>query len=141
MAEQGAALQTYNNELVKCLEELCERRTFLQKDIDKDEQEKLALELQLKSIQEKLSSVNTRLGDKLATKAEYDKTISESEQAYMKILESSQVLLNVVKRDAASLQQKSSSAEKTLPLGGGRCDGRVGNRRGTQISSLNANFD
>ena len=71
MAEQGAALQTYNNELVKCLEELCERRTLLQKDIDKDEQEKLVLESQLKGIQEKLSRVNTRLSDKLTTKTEY----------------------------------------------------------------------
>jgi hypothetical protein len=30
MAKQGAALQTYNNELVKSLEELCQRRHALQ---------------------------------------------------------------------------------------------------------------
>ena len=33
MAEQGAALQSYNNELVKCLDELCEKRNILQKEI------------------------------------------------------------------------------------------------------------
>ena len=33
MAKQGAALQTYNNELVKSLEELCQRRHALQVDI------------------------------------------------------------------------------------------------------------
>ena len=32
-AKQGAALQSYNNELVKGLEELCERRSKLQADI------------------------------------------------------------------------------------------------------------
>ena len=32
-AKQGAALQSYNNELVKGLEELCERRYMLQADI------------------------------------------------------------------------------------------------------------
>ena len=111
MAEQGAALQTYNNELVKCLDELCEKRSILQKEIDKEEQEKFALETQHKNIQDKLTRTNTKLNDKYATKKEYDKLISESEQAYMKILESSQVLLNVVKRDAASLNHQSSSSE------------------------------
>ena len=113
MAEQGAALQSYNNELVKCLDELCEKRNILQKEIDKDEQDKFALETQLKTIQEKLNRVNNSLEDKYSTKNEYDKLISESEQAYMKILESSQVLLNVVRRDADSLSKKSSTSEKT----------------------------
>ena len=36
MAQQGAALQNYNNELVKVLDELCERRQRLQKDIEED---------------------------------------------------------------------------------------------------------
>ena len=112
MAEQGAALQTYNNEFVKCVEELCEKRSLLQKDIDKEEQQKFALETQLKTVQDKLARINTSLNDKLATKTEYDKVISESEQAYMKIVESSQVLLNVVKRDAASLDHKNSCSEK-----------------------------
>ena len=112
MAEQGAALQSYNNELVQCLDELCEKRNILQKDIDKEEQQKFSLETQLKTIQDKLNRTNMSLDDKYATKAEYDKLITESEQAYMKILESSQVLLNVVKRDAATLNHKSSSSEK-----------------------------
>ena len=113
MAEQGAALQSYNNELVKCLDELCEKRTLLQKEIDKEEQDKFVLETQLKTIQDKLNRTNASLEDKYSTKNEYDKLISESEQAYMKILESSQVLLNVVRRDADSLNKKSSSSEKT----------------------------
>ena len=54
MAEQGAALQSYNNELVKCLDELCEKRTILQKEIDKEEQDKFVLETQMKSIQDSM---------------------------------------------------------------------------------------
>ena len=80
MAEQGAALQSYNNELVKCLDELCEKRNILQKEIDKDEQDKFALETQLKTIQEKLSRVNNSLEDKYSTKNEYDKLNNLSEQ-------------------------------------------------------------
>ena len=36
---------------------------------------------------------------------EYDRTIQETEQAYMKILESSQTLLRVLRREAVGLQQ------------------------------------
>ena len=135
MAEQGAALQTYNNELVKCLDELCEKRSILQKEIDKEEQEKFALETQHKNIQDKLTRTNTKLNDKYATKKEYDKLISESEQAYVKILESSQVLLNVVKRDAASLNHKSSTSEKTSGN-----TSTTGDRRVTMPGS-NSNFN
>ena len=67
MAEQGAALQSYNNELVKCLDELCEKRTLLQKEIDKEEQDKFVLETQLKTIQDKLNRTNASLEDKYST--------------------------------------------------------------------------
>ena len=130
MAEQGAALQSYNNDLVKCLDELCEKRSLLQKDIDKEEQQKFSLETQLKTIQDKLSRTNTSLDDKYATKAEYDKLISESEQAYMKILESSQMLLNVVQRDAATLNHKSSSSQK-------HSGANKGNGNNANISKIN----
>jgi Sjoegren syndrome nuclear autoantigen 1 len=112
MAQQGATLQNYNNELVKCLEELCERRQRLEKEIEKDQREKQLLDSQLVQLQAKISAVDASLAKKLDTKAEYDKTIRESESAYMKILESSQVLLNVVKRDSMSLQKSEHTVSK-----------------------------
>ena len=36
MAQQGAALQNYNNELVKCLEDLCQHRQRLKKEIGQE---------------------------------------------------------------------------------------------------------
>ena len=137
MAEQGAALQSYNNELVKCLDELCEKRTLLQKEIDKEEQDKFALETQLKTIQDKLNRTNASLEDKYSTKNEYDKLISESEQAYMKILESSQVLLNVVRRDADSLNKKSSSSEKMS----GKCNSHRKVTSDIEIALMNTNIN
>jgi Sjoegren syndrome nuclear autoantigen 1 len=104
-AQQGAALQTYNNELVQCLEELCERRDCLQKDIDKEKAEKESIESQMRNLQQKLDRVNASLSTKMKTRAKYDKIIQDSEQAYLRILESSQVLLNVVKQDSKALQQ------------------------------------
>ena len=37
MAQQGAALQTYNNELVKSIEELLQRRASLNKAIEAED--------------------------------------------------------------------------------------------------------
>ena len=44
MTQQGAALQTYNNELVKSLEELKTRRAALQHQIKAESLEKRKLE-------------------------------------------------------------------------------------------------
>ena len=63
----------------------------------------------LRPLQERLDVVNASLREKESTKAEFDKTIGDTEKAYMKILESSQVLLNVVKKESAALN---SAAEK-----------------------------
>lgn len=110
MAKQGAALQTYNNELVKCLEQLCERRKGLQGEIDAEEQTKSVLEAEMRKITSKLDKVNESLAAKLEKRDRYDKTITESEQAYLKILESSQVLLNVVQKDTKKLNLNDDSA-------------------------------
>lgn len=103
MAQQGAALQTYNNELVRCLEELCARRQSLQADIDTEQQEKTQLETERARIEERLQVVDATLSTKLASRAEYDRIIAESEQAYLKILESSQLLVNLVKTKSQDL--------------------------------------
>lgn len=44
------------------------------------------------------------------TKNEYDKVISETESAYLKILESSQTLLTVLKREAVNISKKKQGA-------------------------------
>jgi hypothetical protein len=43
-----------------------------------------------------------------AARNEFDATIQETEAAYMKILESSQTLLNVLKREAVNLTKKNT---------------------------------
>ena len=105
MAQQGAALQNYNNELVKCLENLCQRRQRLQKEID---QETIQFEQVVQEVAKqtaKMNALQTSLNKKIETKGEYDRTISEGEANYMKILETSQALLSMVKKDSNHLQQ------------------------------------
>ena len=106
MAGQGAVLQTYNTELVGCLEELCERRQGIQAEIDTEQDEKMQLEAERARIEERLHEVDAGLSTKLASRAEYDRIIAESEQAYLKILESSQLLVHLVKTKSQDLQDE-----------------------------------
>ncbi|XP_064649670.1 microtubule nucleation factor SSNA1-like [Lineus longissimus] len=104
MSQQGAALQTYNNELVKCIEDLCGKRDELNKSILSEEEEKAKIQNDIRILTERLSKVNESLSKKLASRNEFDKTIAETEAAYMKILESSQTLLHVLKRETTNLK-------------------------------------
>ncbi|XP_026110425.1 Sjoegren syndrome nuclear autoantigen 1-like [Carassius auratus] len=103
MTQQGAALQTYNNELVKCIEELCSKREELNRLIQQEEAEKTRLQHDIRLLTDKLSHVNESLAHRLAARADFDRTIAETEAAYMKILESSQTLLSVLKKETGNL--------------------------------------
>ena len=80
MAQQGAALQTYNNELVKSMEELLQRRAALQSQIDAETAEKAKLETEKARVEERLGVVDSSLQKKLVSRAEYDRVIQEAEQ-------------------------------------------------------------
>ncbi|KAG5191644.1 Deflagellation inducible protein,13 kDa [Tribonema minus] len=106
MAQQGATLQNYNNELVRCIEELREKREEVNRQILKEEEEKAKIQRDLSILTERLGRVNESLARKVTARNEYDHTIQETESAYMKILESSQTLLHVLKRETSNLSKK-----------------------------------
>ncbi|XP_061733226.1 Sjoegren syndrome nuclear autoantigen 1 [Nerophis ophidion] len=105
MTRQAAALQTYNNELVDCIEDLCSKREELNQQIKLEEEEKERLQHDIHVLAEKLSRVNESLAQRLATRATFDRTIAETEAAYTKILESSQSLLSVLKHEAQNVSK------------------------------------
>ncbi|KAF6038232.1 SSNA1 [Bugula neritina] len=105
MSQQGAALQSYNNELVKCIEDLCSKRDELHRQTILEEEEKNRIQNDIRVLTERLAKVNESLAKKMAQRNEFDKTIAETEAAYMKILESSQTLLNVLKKESSTLKQ------------------------------------
>ncbi|KAL2735602.1 Sjoegren syndrome nuclear autoantigen 1 isoform X1 [Vespula squamosa] len=112
MSQHGAALQTYNQELVKFflklfqgLEEMKLRRSELQTQIESQEEEKNNLQREIEKMSHKLTRLNDSLAKRVAVRNEYDRTIADTETAYMKILESSQLLLNMIKREATNLDQ------------------------------------
>lgn len=137
----------YNNELVKCLEDLREKREQVNKAILKEEKEKATIQKQvgifpfridieihflprtvfkiyrlpsssraplscsqLQTLTERLHKVNEAIAQKIAARDDYDKTVRETESAYMKILESSQTLLTVLKRESVNLTKKKQSS-------------------------------
>jgi len=73
--------------------------------------EKSLLEKEIAEISEELSHVNGNfklesLSKKQKLRNEYERTIRETEGAYVKILESSQTLLHVLKRECINLNKK-----------------------------------
>ena len=66
---------------------------------------------EISRLTEKLSRINEDLQRKMGARNEFDQTIQETEAAYMKILESSQTLLHVLKRESSSLTKKKQSSQ------------------------------
>ena len=85
MTQQGATLQNYNNELVKCIEDLREKREEVNKSINEDEEEKAKIQNDLRILTERLARINDNLARKISSRNEYDKTIQETEAAYSKV--------------------------------------------------------
>jgi len=110
MAQEGATLQNYNNELVKCIEDLREKREEVNRSIAKDEEEKAKIQNDLRILTERLARINDNLARKITSRNEYDKTIQETEAAYSKIMESSQTLLHVLKRESVNLTKKKQAS-------------------------------
>ena len=67
------------------IEDLCTKRDELQKQILNEEEEKAKIQNDIRILTEKLSKVNESLSRKIASRNEYDKTIAETEAAYMKV--------------------------------------------------------
>jgi Sjoegren syndrome nuclear autoantigen 1 len=78
-------LQNYNNELVKCIDDLREKREEVNRQILAAEEEKAKIQKDLSILTERLQKINENLVRKTQARNEYDKTIQETEAAYMKV--------------------------------------------------------
>jgi Sjoegren syndrome nuclear autoantigen 1 len=105
-AQHGATLQGYNNELVKCIEDLCSKRDDLHRQILLEEEEKAKLQNDIRILTERLTKLNESLARKISMRNDFDRTIGETEGAYNKILESSQSLVHVLKKEAGTLKER-----------------------------------
>ncbi|KAM6243932.1 microtubule nucleation factor SSNA1-like isoform 2-T2 [Porphyrio hochstetteri] len=116
MSGSGTALRAYNEELREGLAELRARREELSGRIREEEAERRRLQRRIWELTEQLAGTNESLARLLVTRSEMDKTIAETEAAYGKILESSQTLLDVLKKEIGNAgktsEPQSTSKEK-----------------------------
>jgi len=103
-------MQNHNNELVKCIEDLREKRTEIDRLVKDEEAEKAKIQNDLNVLTKRLAVINDSLAKKMQTKTEYDKVIEETEAAYLKILESSQTLLHVLKRESVNIKKRTQAS-------------------------------
>ena len=59
--------------------------------------------MEIAALTERLNNLSDALIKKYEAREEFDRTIGETEQAFMKILESSQTLLHVLKKEDTQL--------------------------------------
>ncbi len=76
------------------------------KRISQEEEEKQRLEDEIDRLTKSLTKVDESLRKRRAKKKCYDKTIEQTEAAYKKILESSQTLLHVLKKETHNLDNE-----------------------------------
>ena len=72
----------------------------------KEEEDKARIQLDLNILTDHLAWINEKLAGKIQANNEYVRTIQETEAACMKILETSQSLLQVLKRETTHLTHK-----------------------------------
>jgi len=87
-----------------------DKRQELQEQIMREEEEKAKIQFDMRMLNERLQRINESLQRKILARDDYDKTIEETEAAYSKILESSKVLLSVLKRETVNLSKKKGTA-------------------------------
>lgn len=97
MAQQGTSLQAYNNDLVRLIEKLREDRATLDREIAHHQEDKVKIERDIAILNQRLRDIDEALTTKTAARAEYDKTIRESDLAYNSIVESSKKLVGILR--------------------------------------------
>ncbi|KYN12628.1 Sjoegren syndrome nuclear autoantigen 1 like protein [Trachymyrmex cornetzi] len=103
--KHNTSILLLHNPNIEGLEEMKVRRFELQAQIESQEEEKNNLQREIEKMSCKLTQLNDSLAKRITVRNEYDRTIADTEAAYVKILESSQLLLNMIKKEAVSLDQ------------------------------------
>lgn len=106
--EKHAELRETLRELQASLEDLEYNRDELERQIIKGEEDRRSMQNELRLVCDRVQMLQYRLASNRQMQDEYDMSIQEGETAYMKILASSQGLLDVLKRENCHLGQRLS---------------------------------
>jgi len=103
--------EAYANEVIKCLMQMREQRQRLEIEIASIESDKQRVQLDIRHLTSKLAKLNYRLAQKTDFDRELEKTIEQTELAYSKLLESSQILFKSVKYTQDQLAEQNDKIE------------------------------
>ena len=109
MTDNGEKLSNFNQQLIKCLEDLREKKDLLNREIKNHQEEKVKTENKINKLNSQLKNINELLKTKISIKNNYDKAIKDTENAYSQILSTSQNLLHVVKQESVTLNNSDTS--------------------------------
>ena len=100
------SLANTNTELVNIINGIKKDEQDINNVIAKEEEEKHEIEQKIGVLNERLEEIKASLQKKYLTRADYQKTIAETEGAFVKILESQQTLLHVMRKEDTGLKRK-----------------------------------
>lgn len=118
--------EAYGAEVVKCITQMRDQHLRLTTEIGNLEGDKRRLQTDIRNLTDRLAKVNHNLAIKTQFRTQLSKTIQETEHAYSKLVESSEVLYKSVKEtktqilagtpsSTAELQAPSMSSESRRP--------------------------
>lgn len=114
MSAQGATLQNYTTMASELLDGLTKDRKEVHQIILEDEVILQKIQNQIKELQLSFNQKKTAYQQKINTRNEYDKAIQEAEAQYMKVLESSQVLLKMMKNGQTELHKLKNKIDNNV---------------------------
>jgi len=103
---RSAIKQPPSSDLINIIGELRGKRENLLKSIEADEKEKTKLIDAHRNMQERLQLINEGLERKKSSSRDYDRTITDAEREYLKILSNAERLLADSKRSADNIGKK-----------------------------------
>ena len=117
MASSGATMKNYLTDLIQNLESMRADREEIQVEISEFEKNKEEIEQNIHALSTRLEELNISLEKKRGVRKEFADNINEISTAFNKILESSQTLLHVAKKESNTLEKKKEKVMSEEPKG------------------------
>eukprot|EP00796_Vickermania_ingenoplastis_P004433 gene4433-3232_t len=106
MASLGSDVQSTSIELVSLIEDMKERSAELDAYILQEEEEKLRIMAEVKSLEARLAVVNDSLKRKREAKEGLDRVLHQTFDAFKGILDNSKQLLSTAKEESSLMRQR-----------------------------------
>ena len=103
--KQQASLNRFNQEFTKTLNELKDKRKRLIKKVKKEQARVQALQEQIANIEKEKTTLDASLIKKEKILNKMNTTINNTHSAYTRIIETSHVLLTVLKKDKRKMKE------------------------------------